>query len=109
MADPTTTTPTDQTGPLDAGHTTTEYKVSMLATILGALATVVGYASTILDVLPQELKWVGVATAIVGMLTACLTALGYTVTRGGIKKAALAASTAPPNATAAAAAKNLGA
>lgn len=98
MAD-ATTTPTDKTTPLDAGHTTSEYHVTMIATVLSVLATVAGYASTILNVLPPTLKWVGVATAIVGMLTACLTALGYQVARSNVKTAAIAAGNAPVSVT----------
>lgn len=94
MADTSTTstTPTEQSGPLDVGTSTSEFHLSAIAAILGIVATIVGYVSTILDVLPQDLKWVGVASAIVGILSTCLTALGYTVTRGAVKKAALRAS-----------------
>jgi small-conductance mechanosensitive channel len=92
MSDTSTTgTPTEQTNPLDVGTSTSEFHLSAVAAVLGIVATIVGYVATILDVLPQDLKWVGVASAIVGIISTCLTALGYTVTRGAVKKAALRA------------------
>jgi hypothetical protein len=75
------------------GSQTSEYKVTRFALILSTIATVVGYASSILDMLPPTLKWVGPATALVGLLSTLLTALGYQAARSGVKKAALAAST----------------
>lgn len=113
MADASTaaTTPTEQTGPLDSGSTTTEYKATMIAVILSSLATVVGIAMNFLDVIQQAGvtgKWVAIVTTVVGVLGTVLSALGYTVTRSAVKKAAIAASAATPTAAPAAAAANLG-
>ncbi|HEY2848345.1 MAG TPA: hypothetical protein VGI97_00580 [Gemmatimonadaceae bacterium] len=107
----TSTTPTEQTNPLDSGHTTTEWKVTIVASVLSILVTVVGVASNFLDVVQQAGvtgKWVSIATTIVGVLGTVLTALGYQVTRSAVKKAAVTASTGTPTVTPAVAAANIG-
>lgn len=91
------------------GLQTTEYKVSKWTLILSGLASVVGYISSILDILPASSKWLAPVTAIVGALAALLTALGYQVTRASVKKAALsAAAQMQPLSTPEAAAENIG-
>jgi hypothetical protein len=115
MADPTISTPTDQTGPLDAGHTTSEYKVTIIATVLSVLATITGVA---LDLLQSAQsagiggKWLPIALSIFGVLGTVLTSIGYQVARSNVKAAAIRASNATIDVTpasTAAAAKNLGA
>lgn len=96
MAD-TSVTPVPQTDPLATGSSTTEWKVTIIASILSILVTVVGVASSFLDVVQQAGvtgKWVSIATTVVGVLGTVLTALGYQVARSGVKKAAIAASAA---------------
>lgn len=108
----TSTTPTEQTNPLDAGHTTTEWKVTIVASVLSILVTVVGVASNFLDVVQQAGvtgRWVTIATTVVGVLGTVLTALGYTVTRKQIKVAALNAAGAVAVSSPSSAAASLGA
>jgi hypothetical protein len=105
------TTPTEQTSPLDAGHTTTEFRATMIAVILSTAATVIGIAMNFLDVIQQAGvtgRWVSIATTVVGILGTVLSALGYTVTRAAVKKAALQASAGMSTVSPAAAAANLG-
>lgn len=90
------------------GATTTEYKLTIWAQILSALAIVVGAATSILDILPPSIKWVGPVSAIVGIITSALTALGYQATRSAVKQAALNAASMSPTTTPNNAAANLG-
>jgi hypothetical protein len=91
MADPTPT-PTDQTGPLDAGSTTSEFTAAKWAMILTIVSTVVGAVSEVLTQLAPQLasfKWYGAVLAVIGLLGTVLTALGYGKNRTALKIAAL--------------------
>lgn len=103
------------TNPLASGKTTSEYSVTLIASILSILVTVVGVASNFIDVAKQAGvggKWFTIAATVVGTLGTILSALGYQVARSNVKTAAIAAGAVPtpvtPASTAAAAA-NLGA
>lgn len=94
MADTSTTstTPTEQTNPLDSGTTTSEYSATKLVIYMGIAAMVIGFATdvlTALSVLAPQWAWIGVALMVAGKLTALLKALGYDATRKQIKIAAL--------------------
>jgi uncharacterized membrane protein len=86
--------PTDKTHPLDAGHTTTEYKTTrwivVLTSIIGVLSTVVSYTDQAKLLFGADSKiglWIGIGTVALGALTSIL----YTVQRSAIKIAALKA------------------
>lgn len=114
MADPVT--PTDQTGPLDAGHTTTEYATSKSVVVLSSIIAALGVVTTVLDkvvaIFPESSKGIGLWVTIGSIAIAGLTSIAYTVQRGLIKVNALragAVSPAAPNPVAADdAAANLG-
>jgi hypothetical protein len=93
MADTSTasTTPTDQSGPLDAGHTTSEFAITKIVVYMGIAAMAIGFATdvlTALQVLVPAWAWIGTALMIAGKATALLKALGYDATRKAIKVAA---------------------
>ena len=91
MAEPLT----DQTGPLDAGTTTTEYTsnkfVVVLTSILSALSLVTGFAEKILPFLPPETSKIGMWAAIGFAAIAGLKSIAYEVQRTLLKIAALKA------------------
>ena len=95
MADDSTTNPTDQTTPLDAGHTTTEAQGSKFVVITSAILSALGIATTIIDkianIFPAEQKGIGVWIAIGGAVIGGLTQIVYTVQRTQLKIAALRA------------------
>lgn len=90
--------PTDQTGPLDAGHTTTEFSVTKWVTVCAIAVAILGGVtealSSLTTVMPGS-KWIGVALTIVGMLSAAAAQVGYALSRASVKKAALQAGVAP--------------
>lgn len=93
MAD-TSMTPTEQTGPLDVGSSTSEYATTKLVIYMGIAAMVIGFATdvlTALQVLMPAWAWIGTVLMIAGKLTALLKALGYDATRKAIKTAAIKA------------------
>jgi hypothetical protein len=95
MAETLPATTTDQSGPLDAGHTTSEYATTKIVIYMGIASMVVGFAVDVLtavQVLAPNWAWVGVALIIAGKATALLKAFGYDATRASIKKAALVSS-----------------
>lgn len=97
MADATPAATTDQTGPLDAGTTTSEYTITKWAVILGIVATVLGGVTEILTQLAPQLsgfKWYGVVMMVLGVIGTVLAQLGYAKNRTALKIAAL--QTAPP-------------
>lgn len=118
MADPVTT-PTDQTNPLDAGHTTTEANGSKLVVIIAGVIGVLGTLTTVIDsisnIIPAAQKGIGLWLAVASIVVAALTQIAYTVMRSQIKIAAIKAGRVPPSdpavpaADPTAAAKNLGA
>lgn len=88
----TTTTQTDQTGPLDAGHTTTEFYITKVVTVLSAVSAVLGIGMDLLtkaQVLLPTTPWLNGALVIGGIVGATLSSVIYTLSRYGIKKAAL--------------------
>lgn len=91
MAEPLT----DQTGPLDAGHTTTEYEsqkfIVVLTSILSALSLVVSFAEKILPFLPPETSKVGMWAAIGFAVIGGLRSIVYEMQRTALKVAALKA------------------
>lgn len=90
MAD-TSMTPTEQTGPLDVGSSTSEYATTKLVIYMGIAAMVIGFATdvlTALQVLVPAWAWIGTALMIAGKATALFKALGYDATRKAIKVAA---------------------
>ena len=97
MADeilPTTTVtePVDQTGPLDAGHTTTEFYITKIVTVLSSVAAVLGFGMDILtkaQVLLPTTTWLNGVLVIGGIAGAVISNVVYTLSRYGIKKAAL--------------------
>lgn len=94
MAD-TSTTPVPPT--VVPGVATSEFKVTIIATVLSVLATVVG---VVLDLLQSAQdagvngKWMSIALSVFGVLGVVLTAIGYQVTRAHVKAAASAAAKA---------------
>jgi Na+-transporting NADH:ubiquinone oxidoreductase subunit NqrE len=105
--------PTDQTNPLDAGHTTTEYRQARFVVILSSVLAILGYAQTVLDkvlpMLPEQSKGLGMWVAIAAVAVAGLTSLAYSIQRSFIKIAAIkAGQSAPATGDAASAAANLG-
>lgn len=91
-------TPVDQTGPLDAGHTTTEFAVTKWVTVCSIVVAILGGVSEALSNLTTVMpgaKWIGVTLTIVGMLSAAAAQIGYALSRASVKKAALQAGVAP--------------
>lgn len=88
MPDPIT--PTDKTNPLDAGHTTTEYKTTkwivVITTILGVLSAVAPFIEQA-RALFGDTKWIAIASVVIAGLSTTL----YTLQRSAIKIAALKA------------------
>jgi hypothetical protein len=104
---PPATPPTDQTGPLDAGHTTSEYAlargVTILASVIAALGTIASFMGAVSPVfagLPSVGKWL----AIGGTTIAALTQAAYGLQRLLIKLKAISAGLVPPPDTSQAAA-----
>ncbi len=93
------------------GNTTSEYRVTIVATALSVLATITGIA---LDLLQSAQdagvngKWLSIALSIFGVIGTVLTAIGYQVARAHVKAAAVSASGAAPVVTPVDAAANLG-
>lgn len=80
--------PVDQTNPFDAGHTTTEWSATKWVTICAGIVAVLGGITETLTqmgtVLPN-VKWIGVALTIVGMISAVAAQIGYALSRGNVK------------------------
>jgi hypothetical protein len=100
---PETTTPvvpTDQTGSLDAGHTTTEYQQTKIVVILTSVLAVLGTITTVLDkaltIFPESNKGLGLWLAIGSLAVGALASIAYTVQRTAIKVAALRAGATVP-------------
>ena len=103
MPDPivpaTPTEPTDQTGPLDAGHTTTEYALAKWTVIAGGalslLSTVVDVTGKLSAIMPGNaiITKIGV---IAGALMSVLAAVLYGKSRTDLKVAALKAAANEP-------------
>jgi hypothetical protein len=97
---PDSITTTDQTSPLDAGHTTTESRgtkvVVILTSVIGALGTITTVLDQVTNILPASTKWIGPVVAIVGVISAGLTQIAYTVMRTWIKVEAIKAGKTPP-------------
>lgn len=93
MADPIT--PTDQTGPLDAGHTTSEYAQSKVVVMLASIIAVLGTLTTIVEkvstIIPESSKGLGLWITVASLAIGGLTSIAYTVQRGLIKVNALRA------------------
>lgn len=91
--------PTDQTGALDAGHTTTEYRLAKWAVYGGiALAVLSGIADVALQVsavIPNPL--ITKIGMIAGALATTLASILYGKARTDLKRAALAAPPAAGN------------
>ncbi len=98
MADEITPTPapaptgTDQTGPLDAGHTTTEYLLAKWTIIAGialsVLSGVADVANEVYKILPGS-PWIGKVGLVAGTLVTVLTTVLYGAQRASLKKAVL--------------------
>lgn len=90
---------TDQTGPLDAGHTTTEYALAKWTTIAGivlaVLSSIVDVTNQIAQVIPGNV-WVTKVGVVAGALVTILTSVLYGKQRADLKKAALNAGAAAP-------------
>lgn len=92
MPDPVAIVPTEQSGALDAGTTTSEYAATKWTVILSIAAVVVGAIADVLaELAPQfsGLKWYGIAVTVVGLIVSVLATLGYTRNRTALKIAAL--------------------
>lgn len=85
--------PTDQTGPLDAGHTTTEYALAKWASIAGivlaVLSAVVDLAGQLSNLLPGNV-WITKVGVVAGALVSILSTVLYGQQRAALKQAALA-------------------
>lgn len=113
MADPIT--PTDQTSPLDAGHTTSEHTLARLTTIT---ASVIAVLSTVTDllgkaqaVIPEAPKGLGLWIGLGAAAVAFLSSVAYGFQRALIKIEAIKAGNAAPatpDANASDAAANVG-
>lgn len=90
---------TEQTGPLDAGHTTSEFGLSktvvVLSSVISVMGTVLSVLSAVTAVLPPAAGAVGVYLAIGGAAVAGLKAVTYEVQRAVIKMAAIKAGQVP--------------
>ena len=90
MSDPITAT--DQTKPLDAGHTTSEYFITKIVLGLSAFIAVAGsvldVVNTFAKMLPEG-SWVFKAIAIVGAVVGVAQSIVYTLSRTSVKIAAL--------------------
>jgi hypothetical protein len=97
MPDPIPVAPTDQTSPLDAGHTTTEYVLAKVMIYAGiALAVLSGVAEAVNQIAPilppnSIITKIGL---ICGSLAATLSTIMYGQQRVALKKAALNAAPA---------------
>jgi hypothetical protein len=111
MADDTTPTVPPQTPGVVPGNQTSEYRITIIATVLSVAATVTG---VVLDLLQSAQdagvngRWLSIGLAVFGVIGAVLTAVGYQVTRAHVKAAAVAASGAKPIIPPDKAAANLG-
>ena len=89
-----TTTSTDQTSPLDAGHTTSEYALAKWMTYAGigiaVLSGIADLTNQIAQVVPGNV-WITKIGLIAGSLAATLSTIFYSKARNDLKKAALAA------------------
>lgn len=86
--------PTDQTGPLDAGHTTTEYALAKWASVAGivlaVLSTVVDLTNRLAPVMPGN-TWVTKVGVVAGTLVTLLSTVLYGQQRAALKTAAIQA------------------
>lgn len=79
------------------GSGTSEYRVTIVATVLSVLATVTG---VVLDLLQSAQdagvngKWLSIALSVFGVIGTVLTAVGYQITRAHVKAAAAKAAQA---------------
>jgi hypothetical protein len=108
MADPVTT---PAPGAVTPGTQTSEFKVTVVATILSILATVVPTLISIFGDLQAKFPswtWAGPVLGMLGIIGTVLTALGYQSTRAQVKEAASAAGAQVAVAQVDAAAANLG-
>jgi hypothetical protein len=111
MADDTTPTVPPQTPGVVPGTATSEFKVTIISSILSVVATVTG---VVLDLLQSAQdagingRWLSIGLAVFGVIGMTLTAVGYQVTRAHVKAAAVAASGAKPIIPPDKAAANLG-
>jgi hypothetical protein len=84
--------PTDQTTPLDAGHTTSEYFITKIILALSAFVAVAGsvldVVNTFVKMLPEG-SWVFKALAVAGAVVAVVQSVVYTLSRTQVKLAAL--------------------
>lgn len=73
------------------GNQTSEYKITLISTVLSIAATVTG---VVLDLLQSAQdagisgKWLPIALSVFGVVGMALTAIGYQVTRAHVKAAA---------------------
>lgn len=88
MADPITPSPTDQTSPSDAGHTTTEYRITqLLVWILSLLAGATVVFAGLHQAMPA-VGWFATAATIVGSIgAAALLAAKFVSGRSEVKVA----------------------
>ena len=93
MSDPVT--PTDQTSPLDAGHTTSEYALTKVVVFLSGLVSVAGVVMTAVQAIAPifaPTKYgplVGVVLAVGGATVAAVKTWLYEVERTALKQSAL--------------------
>jgi hypothetical protein len=95
MADISTSSTTPTPPSVAPGVASSEFKVTVVATVLSVMATVTG---VVLDLLQSAQdagvngKWLSIALSIFGVIGAVLTAIGYQITRAHVKAAASKAS-----------------
>lgn len=85
---PETARAVDSTHPADAGHTTTEWSITKVATAIGALleVSVVPGLIALKDAFPQFV-WVPVVLGLAGVVLQIAVALGYQKSRATVKVA----------------------
>ena len=87
---PDTVTTTDQTSPSDAGHTTTEFYVAKIVTVLSAVSAALGLGMDILGKLQglvPAAPWLNTTLVVGGIVAAVVSQVIYTLSRVQIKKA----------------------
>ena len=73
------------------GNSTSEFKVTVVASVLSILATITGVALDLLQSAQDagvQGKWLTLALSIFGVIGMVLTAIGYQITRAHVKAAA---------------------
>lgn len=81
---------TDQTSPADAGHTTSEFKLTTAVVVIGA---VLEGAAGVLHAIQGTVAapWIPAVLAVIGVLLQIASVLGYTQSRAAVKTALIAA------------------